>query len=130
MSWSELSSLAQATARRNAASLRQEQVRAAFGNPPDIDAGVGLEKIAREQRQFDKPLVPFHWELEFPEVFDLDESLRPQAGFDAVVGNPPFAGKNTIIDASPEGYIDWLKNTSCGVPRECRLGRALLSARI
>lgn len=97
------------SARRNALLLRQEQVRAAFGNPPDIDAGVGLEKMAREQRQLDKPIVPFHWELEFPEVFDLDESLRPQAGFDAVVGNPPFAGKNTIIDASPEGYIDWLK---------------------
>jgi hypothetical protein len=95
--------------RRNALLLRQEQVRAAFGNPPDINAGVGLEKIARDQRQLNKPIVPFHWELEFPEVFDLDESLRPQGGFDAIVGNPPFAGKNTIIDGSPEGYIDWLK---------------------
>jgi hypothetical protein len=95
--------------RRNALLLRQEQVRAAFNNPPDINAGVGLEKIAREQRQLDKPIVPFHWELEFPEVFDLDEILRPKSGFDAIVGNPPFAGKNTIIDGSPEGYIDWLK---------------------
>ena len=33
---------------------------------------------------------PFHWPLEFPEVFD-----RPNGGFDAIVGNPPFAGKNT-----------------------------------
>jgi len=95
--------------RRNALLLRQEQVRAAFGNPPDVNAGVGLEKIARDQRQLDKPIVPFHWELEFPEVFDLDENLRPQGGFDAIVGNPPFAGKNTIIDGSPESYIDWLK---------------------
>ena len=33
-----------------------------------------------------RPLVPFHWEVEFPEVFDR------AAGFDAFVGNPPFAG--------------------------------------
>ena len=38
-----------------------------------------------------KPLVPFHWEIEFPEVFE-----RENPGFDAIVGNPPFAGKNTI----------------------------------
>ena len=95
--------------RRNALLLRQEQVRAAFSNPPDVSAGVALEKVANDQRQLDKPIVPFHWELEFPEVFNLDEGLRPQGGFHAVVGNPPFAGKNTIIEASPEGYIDWLK---------------------
>lgn len=60
--------------------------------------------ILLEQREVDPPLVPFHWSLEFPEVFDRD---RP--GFDAIVGNPPFAGKNTLISASPAGYLDWLK---------------------
>ena len=95
--------------RRNALLLRQDKIRAAFGNPPNFAAGVALEDLAKKQRQLDKPIVPFHWELEFPEVFDLDQSLRPQIGFDAIVGNPPFAGKNTIIDGSPEGYIDWLK---------------------
>lgn len=49
-----------------------------------------------------KGLRPFHWELEFPEVFR-------QGGFDAIVGNPPFAGKNTMLAANPEGYLDWLK---------------------
>ncbi|MDV3000172.1 MAG: hypothetical protein N5P05_001778 [Chroococcopsis gigantea SAG 12.99] len=48
--------------------------------------------------------VPFNWEIEFPEVFD-----RPLGGFDCIVGNPPFAGKNTAINAHPEGYMDWLK---------------------
>jgi hypothetical protein len=95
--------------RRNARLLRQERIRAAFSNPPDIQAGVALEKLAHDQRHLDKPISPFHWELEFPEVFGLDENLQPQEGFDAIVGNPPFAGKNTIIDGSPEGYIDWLK---------------------
>jgi len=45
----------------------------------------------------------FHWQLEFPEVFE-----RNNAGFDAVVGNPPYAGKNTISSANPPHYIDWL----------------------
>jgi type I restriction-modification system DNA methylase subunit len=34
----------------------------------------------------------FHWELEFPEVFfGADGSKLDGAGFDAVVGNPPYA---------------------------------------
>jgi len=33
----------------------------------------------------------FHWELEFPEVFyDEKGNLKPTAGFDAVIGNPPY----------------------------------------
>jgi len=33
----------------------------------------------------------FHWTLEFPEVFfTADGSPRPDAGFDAVIGNPPW----------------------------------------
>ncbi len=50
------------------------------------------------------PLTAFHWEFEFPEVFE-----RENPGFDAVVGNPPFAGKNTIAAAHPAAYPDWLK---------------------
>ncbi len=44
-----------------------------------------------EWRHAEPPLAPFHWEIEFPEVFE-----RENPGFDAIVGNPPFAGKNTI----------------------------------
>lgn len=33
----------------------------------------------------------FHWELEFPEVFfDANGGRLPHAGFDAVIGNPPW----------------------------------------
>jgi Eco57I restriction-modification methylase len=33
----------------------------------------------------------FHWELEFPEVFfDREGTRLPRAGFDAVIGNPPW----------------------------------------
>ena len=57
-----------------------------------------------EQRDAHPPLAPFHWEAEFPEVFD-----RENPGFDAFVGNPPFAGKNAIAAGNVSGYPDWLK---------------------
>jgi Eco57I restriction-modification methylase/MmeI, target recognition domain len=56
-----------------------------------------------------KPVVPLHWPLEFPEVFDRDNP-----GFDAVVGNPPFAGKNTTIAVNAEHYLDWLQTLHVG----------------
>jgi len=51
------------------------------------------------------PIRPFHWEIEFPEVFDGENH-----GFDSFVGNPPFAGKNTITAGNKIGYLDWLKS--------------------
>jgi len=32
----------------------------------------------------------FHWELEFPEAFYDERGRKPDAGFDAVIGNPPW----------------------------------------
>ena len=57
-----------------------------------------------ELRTGDPPLAPFHWEIEFPEVFD-----RENPGFDAFIGNPPFAGKNTTKAANPRNFQNWLK---------------------
>jgi hypothetical protein len=51
----------------------------------------------------DEAVIPFHWEIEFPEVFD-----RENAGFDAFVGNPPFAGRATLYAGNRLGYIEWL----------------------
>ena len=55
-------------------------------------------------RSAEPPLAPFHWEIEFPEVFD-----RKNPGFDAIVGNPPFAGKNSVAAANVDHYPLWLK---------------------
>ena len=42
----------------------------------------------------------FHWELEFPEVFfDAEGEKMPEAGFDAVVGNPPWVSNWEITEA-------------------------------
>ena len=71
-----------------------------------------------ERRRDEPPLAPFHWELEFPEVFEREPSAgsargnpSPEKGpgFDAIVGNPPFAGKNSVTAGNVANYPDWLK---------------------
>jgi hypothetical protein len=49
------------------------------------------------------PLNPFHWEIEFPEVFG-----RENPGFDAIVGNPPFLGGTRISELAGMSYFQWL----------------------
>ena len=87
----------------------------AAGTLADAYAAVGqtwqekLAEFAALPGRLDPHLRPFHWQVEFPEVFD-----RTNPGFDMVIGNPPFAGKNTISDGTPDGYIDWLKTLHTG----------------
>ena len=57
-----------------------------------------------ERRNAEMQFVPFHWEIEFPEVFE-----RESPGFDGFVGNPPFAGKNSVAAGNVAGYSSWLK---------------------
>lgn len=59
----------------------------------------------KEWRHAEQPLAPFHWEIEFPEVFE-----RENPGFDAIVGNPPFAGRTTTATANVDGYLTWLQH--------------------
>ena len=47
--------------------------------------------------------MPFHWEVEFPEVF-----TRHNGGFDAIVGNPPFLGGTKISRVYSPAYFAWL----------------------
>lgn len=47
---------------------------------------------------------PFHWDIEFAEVFE-----RENPGFDAVIGNPPYAGKNTYKKGNVPGFPEWLQ---------------------
>ncbi|WP_420464647.1 Eco57I restriction-modification methylase domain-containing protein [Panacagrimonas sp.] len=52
----------------------------------------------------DKPArLPFHWPLEFPEVFALK-----RGGFDGMVGNPPFLGGQRITGVAGTAFRDWL----------------------
>jgi hypothetical protein len=66
-----------------------------------------LESIQQDLTAKKRSLVPFHWRLEFPDVFyDEDGQLLPTAGFDAVLGNPPYISTHT---SSMEAWRDVLE---------------------
>jgi hypothetical protein len=62
------------------------------GLPRDVEARwrAAAAAVAASERFF-------HWPLEFPEVFhDEQGTPREDAGFDAVIGNPPWAGAGRL----------------------------------
>ena len=66
------------------------------------------------RREADPPLAPFHWEIEFPEVFE-----RETPGFDAIVGNPPFGGHITVVASNIMHYTAWLRHLHPGSAGKC-----------
>ena len=82
-----------------------------------------LNAAASLLRHGEHPVPPFHWEIEFPEVF-----VRKNGGFDAIVGNPPFAGKNTIIGGNATRSTGPPHRASPAfLVRGSRTGRSVLS---
>ncbi|MCX5303183.1 N-6 DNA methylase [Streptomyces sp. NBC_00160] len=71
-------------------------------------------------------ISPFHWEVEFPEVFfDKTGEHRTDAGFDAMIGNPPWEGI-TFKAAEFYGRFDpsyaFLKKKQEKIERQAELG--------
>jgi len=107
--------------------LRRELLLVANG---EMDVSVSQRELLPDL----EALRPFHWELEFPEVFlpsppaplprgegrknKKDVLLSPLAlngrgaggegGFDAICGNPPFMGGKKITGAMGTAYRDFL----------------------
>jgi type I restriction-modification system DNA methylase subunit len=56
------------------------------------------ERLSGRVKTDAKPLpgFPFHWDLEFPEVF-----FKEDPGFDAVVGNPPYIRQERLKSQKP-----------------------------
>jgi hypothetical protein len=86
------------------------------GNPDEL---IQLQQRASENLSVDlppgaNPRNPFHWLLEFPEVFN-----RPNSGFDVVIGNPPyFAGSwlTTLLGAAYRSYlVKWIAEGVTGL---------------
>jgi hypothetical protein len=73
----------------------------------------------------------FHWELEFPEVFfdEYGRSLGKTAGFDAVIGNPPYGTpstnsniflQNLYIQGFADNYVYFIeRGVNLAQPRAC-----------
>ena len=83
---------------------REKRLRSLFGAVESGETGRFRQKLDALRNDPTQPLAPFHWEIEFPETFE-----RENPGFDVIVGNPPFAGKNTVLNSNRAGYLDWLK---------------------
>lgn len=75
----------------------------------DEKAGAEVDRLAAQARS---ALSPFHWPLEFPEIFYRDASgnggARGAPRVDAVVGNPPFLGGKRISTEHGELFGLWL----------------------
>src|SRR5205807_2114337 len=65
--------------------------------PPQFDTWLQTAAAFSAQYRF------FHWELEFPEVFfDRHGQLKgAAAGFDAVIGNPPYVRQEELSQFKP-----------------------------
>jgi hypothetical protein len=67
-------------------------------NKEKADAKKLRESLAADIETKRAALNPFHWRLEFPDVFfETDGQPRPEAacGFDAFLGNPPYISTHT-----------------------------------
>ena len=82
---------------------QREAKRLEFAGAVTRNEAIRYQSWLEEQRDADPPLAPFHWEVEFPEVFD-----RENPGFDAFVGNPPFLGGTKISSNLGKAYLDWI----------------------
>jgi hypothetical protein len=83
---------------------RRNQLLAAFTAPvSDVTAFHNMETALADLHNGQFPVRPFHWEIEFPEVFD-----RQNGGFDGVVGNPPFLGGKRVTTVNGDSYLAWL----------------------
>ena len=67
-------------------------------------------------RHANQSLAPFHWEIEFPEVFE-----REKPGFDAITGNPPFLGGRRISTVHGLSYLSFLHYSYPGAGNLCDL---------
>lgn len=63
-----------------------------------------LKRTVSDLRTGPQGVKPFHWEIEFPEVF---HGRSP--GFDAIVGNPPFLGGRRLSTAFGFAYAEAIR---------------------
>jgi hypothetical protein len=87
----------------DAATLKSSQDQATWDLAKDLPPGRPVRR-------------PFHWSLELPEVF-----ARENAGFDGIVGNPPFLGGKRISTVLGPTYNDWLATAHEGASKNADL---------
>jgi hypothetical protein len=114
--------LSEATDRRDRELPTREDaerlVRETFAEKVSTDARrTRLDRLAELAQRFlgnarGRSWRPFHWPLEFPEVFAASKST--ETGFSAIIGNPPFITGKRISTVLGEPYNDLLKRSFRG----------------
>jgi hypothetical protein len=92
------------SADKSAAREAKRQEMENWLNEPAAAMWMKIDALASVLRHGDRPLSPFHWEIEFPEVFE-----RANPGFDAIVGNPPFLGGRRLSTAFGDRYAEAIR---------------------
>ncbi|MBR0958381.1 Eco57I restriction-modification methylase domain-containing protein [Bradyrhizobium japonicum] len=78
----------------------QKQLQSGLGGTNWSEA---IQPFVASLRSGAHAVTPFHWEIEFPEVF-----ARQNGGFDAVVGNPPFLGGSRVSSEIGDRYLQYI----------------------
>ncbi len=94
-----------------AAKFRQSQERVT-----DLELENELQGTVHSLGAGLKGVNPFHWELEFPEVF-----AGAGAGFHSFVGNPPFLGGSRISSQFGMNYFSYLTSDYAPAGHQCDL---------
>lgn len=62
-------------------------------------------------RSINEEIRPFHWELEFPDVFfENNGSRKDNSGFDAILGNPPYISTQSSSGFAYRNGLEYLFN--------------------
>jgi hypothetical protein len=87
-------------------SAYEEAHKQRFSETGKDDGRAEFKKLREEVDELLKGRRPFHWPLEFPEVFA--RGMEEERGFAAIVSNPPFQGGSKISAALGINYRDYL----------------------
>jgi hypothetical protein len=82
----------------------------------DTEVRGRIASAAASLRSGEHPIPPFHWEIEFPEVFS-----RAIGGFDSIIGNPPFLGGSRISTSFGPSYFEFLTTSFAPAGHQCDL---------
>lgn len=97
--------------RRIERQIRADKVHAWFEDGGDTSGAIDqMVTDIRDQHS------PFHWCLEFPEVFYQERpdplakgAVNGAACMDGFVGNPPFQGVAFLTESAGDSYVPWLQ---------------------
>ncbi len=87
-------------------SAYEEARKQKFTEAGKNDGRIAFKKLRKEVDDLLRERRPFHWPLEFPEVFAV--GMEEERGFAAIISNPPFQGGQKITGTLGTDYRDYL----------------------